>query len=232
MKKGPRRSTASRRSHPEAQKSAGRLRAELGRVTTELYARGLVTASGGNLSTRDPHAPNCIWITPAGEFKGGLRPASMIGIDLDGKPLMKASAKPSSDYRFHCAIYRRRPDVCAIVHTHAPQATRMALTGTRFLPISLEAALLGEIPVVPFIQPGTAALAEAVAAAIGTGPAILMQNHGLVVGAEDLQRAASLTETIEATAETLLTCRMMGVEPRVLTAEEIQQARARGSHGT
>jgi ribulose-5-phosphate 4-epimerase/fuculose-1-phosphate aldolase len=232
MKKGTRRSTVSRKPHSEAQAPAGRLRAELARVTKELYARGLVTASGGNLSARDSRAPNSIWITPAGEFKGGLGAPSMIGIDLDGKLLTKAIAKPSSDYRVHCAIYRRRPDVCAIVHTHAPQATRMALTGTGFVPISVEAALLGEVPVVPFIQPGTAALAEAVVAAIGMGRAILMRNHGLVVVAEDLQRAASLTEAIEATAETLLACRMMGVEPRVLTAEEIQEARARGSLST
>lgn len=203
----------------------------LARVTGELYARGLITASGGNVSARDPDSPDLVWITPAGEFKGDLRPESMACIDLDGEPTSKEGSRPSTEWRVHCAIYRARPDVRAVAHSHPPQATRMALTGTRFLPISVEAAVLGEIPVVPFLQAGTAALAEAVASALGAGAAVLMQNHGLVVAAGSLQHAAALTETIEATAGTLVACRMMGIEPPTLSADAIREARSRGTHG-
>lgn len=231
MEKSTRRSTTRRTPGRESRGAGARLRADLARVTRELYGRGLVTASGGNLSARGGDSPDRVWITPAGEFKGGLQPASMIGIDLDGEPLTKSGARPSSDFRLHCSIYRRRSDVRAIIHTHAPQATRLALTGTRFLPISVEAAVLGEIPVVPFLQPGTAALADAVAEGIGEGSAVLMQNHRLVVVAETLQRAMALTEVVETTAATLLACRTMAVAPAVLTAEEIREARAKGSRG-
>jgi ribulose-5-phosphate 4-epimerase/fuculose-1-phosphate aldolase len=203
----------------------------LARVTAGLYARGLVTASGGNLSARDPGSPGQIWITPSGTFKGDLRPEHMACIGLDGTPRSAAEPRPSTEWRVHCTIYRTRPDVWAVVHSHAPLAMRLALTSTRFLPISLEAASIGELQVVPFLMPGTEALAEAVASALGIGMAILMQNHGLVVAADSLEHAAALTETIEATAGTLLACRMLGVTPPVLSEDEIREARARGSYG-
>jgi ribulose-5-phosphate 4-epimerase/fuculose-1-phosphate aldolase len=203
----------------------------LARVTAGLHARGLITASGGNVSARDPGSPGQIWITPAGKFKGDLQPGYMACIGLDGEPRAADGQKPSTEWRVHCAIYRRRPDVQAVVHSHAPQATRLALSGTRFLPISLEAALLGEIPVVPFLMPGTEALAQAVASALETGAAVLMQNHGLIVAAESLEHATALTETIEATAGALLACRALGVEPPVLSDDEIREARARGISG-
>jgi ribulose-5-phosphate 4-epimerase/fuculose-1-phosphate aldolase len=203
----------------------------LARVTAGLYARGLITASGGNLSVRDPDSPDQIWITPAGRFKCDLQPEHMACIGLDDEPRSADDPRPSTEWRVHRAIYRTRPDVWGVAHTHAPQAMRLALTGTRFLPISLEAALIGELPVVPFLMPGTEALAEAVASALGAGAAVLMQNHGLVVAADSLEHAAALTETIEVTAGTLLTCRMLGVTPPVLSEDEIREARARGSYG-
>jgi ribulose-5-phosphate 4-epimerase/fuculose-1-phosphate aldolase len=203
----------------------------LTRVTAGLYARGLITASGGNLSVRDPDSPGEIWITPAGKSKGDLQPEHMARIGLDGEPRAADEPRPSTEWRVHRAIYRKRPEVQAVVHSHAPQSTRLALTGTRFLPISLEAALIGELHVVPFLMPGTEVLAEAVASALGGGAAILMQNHGLVVAADSLEHAAALTETIEATAGTLLACRMLGITPPVLSEDEIREARVRGSYG-
>ena len=203
----------------------------LARVTAALYARGLVTGSGGNLSARDPDSPSRIWITPAGRFKGDLQQEHMACIGLEGEPRAADEPRPSTEWRVHCAIYRSRPDVWAVVHSHAQQATRLALTGTRFLPISLEAAVIGELQVVPFLMPGTEALAEAVASTLGAGAAVLMQNHGLVVAADGLEHAAALTETIEATAGTLLACRTLGITPPVLSEDEIREARARRSYG-
>jgi L-ribulose-5-phosphate 4-epimerase len=231
MKRGPRRSKEGAVRTTKGTGSDGDLRAELAHVAKELYTRGLMTFTGGNLSARDPRQPGRVWITPAGEFKGGLCPGSMIAIDLDGTSLSRAKGRPSSDYQFHCAIYRRRPDVNAIVHTHAQQATGLALTGTPFLPITADAAAVGDIPVVPHLAHGSAEQAEAVASGIGAGHAVLMQNHGLIVAAEDLQRAAAMTEAIEATAGTLLTCRMMGVRPAVIPMDEVRRMRTDRTHG-
>jgi autoinducer 2 (AI-2) kinase len=203
------------------------LREEMVLVVNELYMTGLITATGGNVSARVPGGGQVL-ITPSLLFKGDLRPDVLVCIDEAGKRLDPNAMSPSSEWPMHCAIYQARPDVGAVIHAHAPQATILGLSDLPFLPISTEAVFVGDLPRVPFIMPGTTDLAQAVTDALGDGVAVLMQNHGLIVAASGLRQAATLSEIVERTAEVILGCYAVGKEPPTLPENVIPLLRQIG----
>jgi autoinducer 2 (AI-2) kinase len=206
----------------------GDVRDELLEVLNLLYGRGWITGLGGNISARVEGTESQVWITPGGISKGRLRADMMVRIDLDGNQLDPGALAPSSEWRFHCAIFRSRPDVNAVVHTHTPQTTILGMTDKPFLPISTESAFIGDLPRVPFTLPGTQELSDAVAGAMEQGIAVIMLNHGLVVAGSSLQRAVDMTEVIEVTSEKILTCHMLGQEPPVLPDDVVAHLREIG----
>jgi autoinducer 2 (AI-2) kinase len=196
------------------------LRRELVAVVNELYAAGLVTATGGNVSARTAK-PDEAWITPSRLFKGDLRPEILVRIGTDARPLDPGARSPSSEALMHTAVLRARPEANAVIHCHAPNATILVNAGLPFLPISTEAAFFARIGRIPFIMPGTQELADAIVAAMGDGWAVLMQNHGLLVAGRSLRRAADMAEIIERSSQVIVGCYAVGREPPVLPEETV-----------
>src|SRR5512142_2704476 len=100
------------------------LKQEICELNLELPRNGLVTWTSGNVSGRDRET-GLVVIKPSGIRFEALRPANMVVVDVDGK-LVEGSLKPSSDVYTHCVIYRGRPDVFGVVHTHSDYATAFA----------------------------------------------------------------------------------------------------------
>lgn len=199
----------------------GDLRNQLVKTIQELYEAQLITATGGNLSARIPEKQE-VWITPGQVFKGDLHPEIMVRIDFEGNSLDADALAPSSERLVHTEIYKRRQDVQAIIHAHAPYTTILGLSGFPFLPITTDAAYFKELPVVPFIMPGTRELAIEVAQRLGKNPAVIMQNHGVVVAASSLRRASNFLEAIERTSQLILGCYAVGKKPPTLPKDVIK----------
>ena len=112
------------------------IREELVALHAELPRHGLVVWTGGNVSARDPET-GLVAIKPSGVRYEDLTAESMVVLDLDGR-VVDGSHKPSSDAASHLYVYRHRPDVNGVVHTHSRYATAFAAVG-RSIPVYLTA---------------------------------------------------------------------------------------------
>ncbi len=204
------------------------LRQQLADITTELYRAGVITAIGGNLSVRAATREGAAWITPSAIFKGALRAQDMVLIDFDGRPL-EGNSKPSVESAYHGGIYRLRPDISAVVHSHAPLAIVFGLSGLEMAPITAEAVLLGDMPVIPWHMPGSKELAADVLVHFAQANAAFLCNHGLITTGKSLRRAADATLAVEETTKILLTCRALGIEPSLLPPESVALLRQHAS---
>ncbi len=161
-----------------------------------LHGRGLITGIGGNASIR-MEGTNEVLITPSALYKGELKPDDIVKIDLEGN-VLDGVFKPSIEWHFHAAIYNRRLDVNAVIHTHSPMTTGLALAGKKIEPITLESAvMLADVPILEFRYPGTKELGEIVANNIMGHRAVIMQNHGVIAVGYDLIEALTTIEVLE-----------------------------------
>lgn len=195
-------------------------REELVETMRRIYRYRMTTTSGGNLSILDPEGG--IWITPSRVDKGSLQPSDVVCVNADGT--RSGLHPPSSEFPFHREIYRRRPDIKAIVHAH-PGAL-VAFSICRLLPDtrvqSHVHAVCGRVALAPYACPGTAELGEKIAETFAAGAdCVLLENHGVVIGARDLREAFQRFETLEFVAQTLI--HASGLGPiKVLSPEHLR----------
>lgn len=165
-----------------------------------LYLRGLTTLLSGNISVR---SGDLILITPTSLPKPLLRPEDLVYIDFEGR-VVKGTRQPSSEWRMHAAVYRRRPDVGAIVHVHPVHSTLLAERIKPDLFLEGDIYIGGPLAVVPPLQPGTWELAEAVADALARANVAVLKKHGVVAVGRSLAEAVNRVEVVEDLAKATL----------------------------
>ena len=154
-----------------------------------LAKAGLVARSWGNLSLR--LSPRAMAVTPSGIPYADLREDMIVVVDLETGG-WEGDWKPTSERKIHREIYRRRPEVGAIVHTHQNAASACAAAR-----VAVEAPW-GQVPCAPYALPGTKKLTRGAVEALGGGQAVLMANHGAVVARETMDQAFETILALEA----------------------------------
>jgi L-fuculose-phosphate aldolase len=175
----------------------------------DLARQGMMPGAVGNLSTRmdEEH----VLMTPSGVAKGRLQPEDLLVVDLAGR-VVSGLGRPSSEGPLHLAVYRRYPDVGAVIHAHPPKTTAMAVA---HLPISvgiLAEALftLGDVAHVDYLPPSAPELASAVAHGFEGADAVVLLSHGAVTVGRTVGAAARKMEMLEALAGVLLDAHLLG----------------------
>lgn len=196
-----------------------KLKEELVALHLELPKNNLVVWTGGNVSARDPET-GLVAIKASGIPYDAMRPEHMVVMDIDGK-LVEGNFKPSSDVYSHLYIYRHRPDVFGVVHTHSVYATAFAAVN-RPIPVVLTAIadeFGGPIPCGGFALIGDDAIGKVVVESIGKSPAVLLKNHGVFTIGKNAKSAVKAAVMTEDNAKTVWLALQIGVPDEIPQAD-------------
>ena len=189
-------------------------------LNLELPKNHLVAWTSGNVSARDP-GTGYVVIKPSGVRYEDLRPEHMVIVDQDGRRV-QGDLKASSDTASHLYIYRHRPDVNGVAHTHSAHATAFAALG-RPIPACLTMIadeFGGPIPCAGFAMIGSEEIGRQVVAHIGSSPAVLLRNHGVFTVGPSAEAAVKAAVLVEEAARTVWLALQLG-QPQEIPAEDI-----------
>lgn len=186
---------------------------ELIQWSKRLYDKGMSPGTSGNISLRTKDG---ILISTSGSSLGDLTKDEIVLIDYNGN-LIKGSKKPSGEKIMHTEIYTLRDDIDAIIHCHCPLISAFAVANVPMKkPITPDfVVLFGEVPVIPYYCPSSIELAQETGNAFKRHSAVLLKNHGVVVGAADLKTAFYNLEILRGYAEAYFGAEVLGGAKRI-----------------
>lgn len=179
-------------------------------IIGRIYKSGMTTTSGGNISIKDDNGD--IWITPSGVDKGSLTTKDIVCVKSDGSVV--GIHKPSSEFPFHKAIFEERPELTAIIHAHPPGLVAFSIArqipNTNIIPQARY--ICGEVGYAPYGCPGSEELGEKIANEFKNRKyrAVIMENHGVVLGGTDMMDAYQRFETLEFCCRTIINAGKLG----------------------
>ena len=179
------------------------LRTQFVQAAKSLFDRGYATGGAGNISVRTKD--NTFLVTPTGSCLGRLQPDDLSLVTLNGELI--SGRKPSKEISFHLAVYREKSECNAIVHLHSTYLTALSCLKHIDTANAIQAFTpyyvmrIGELPIVPYFNPGDAKIGEYLSTIAKDYRAYLLANHGPVVTGKDLFDAVDNAEELEETAK-------------------------------
>jgi ribulose-5-phosphate 4-epimerase/fuculose-1-phosphate aldolase len=205
-----------------ADKLAGAaLKEQLAEAIRMLARADIIDHSGHGSARRDAES---FYINCGASARGTLTASDIVTVTLDGT-LVEGSARPPLEYHIHSEIYRARPDVDAILHTHPRWSTLLTMTGVEYQPVFGQGALLGGLPVLDSpLSINNRPMGERLVATLGGGVAVLLKSHGAVITGGNLVECFALAVYLEENAQRQYMALQIGV-PYAFSAEEQQACR-------
>lgn len=199
-----------------------KLRRQVWEANLGIYRAGLVTMHSGNASGIDRER-GWVVIKPSGMDYEKLRPADLAVTDLEGRKV-QGRWKPSVDLPHHLYLYKHRPDLGGIVHTHSNYATSFALLG-KSIPAYLTAIadeFGDEIPCAPYVDNVGDHIGEAILKCSGRAPAVLLAQHGAFAFGPNPSAAFKAAVMLEDVAKTCHLALLLG-KPKALPPNEVKK---------
>ena len=195
-------------------------REDLVRYGVKIVQAGLVAGAGGNISAREG---DIIWMKPSGFAMYEMTPDDMCGMDIKTGKQTKGKNKPTSEVNMHLAIYRQRPDVMAVFHTHSAWASGVISSGVELQPMFAEFVNdLGRVTTVPYVTPTTQRLADVMGEAAKDHDTIFMVNHGVLAVGSNPKQALYRVLVVEDAAKSMVAAAVVG-KPRFFTKAQCEE---------
>jgi L-fuculose-phosphate aldolase len=186
-----------------------KLKEQMCDIGRRIWLKGFCAGNEGNHSYR--MGPDRFLCTPTGISKGNLKPDDLCVVDASGKQI-SGKRKRTSEMLMHLAIYKARPDVTCVIHSHPPHATAFAVAGVD-LPTCIHPeaeVFLGAVKTAKYVTPGDTRLGDSLLPYVKDSNTILLQNHGVVCFDTDLEQCYYKLEIVDAYARILILAKQVG----------------------
>lgn len=196
-----------------------KIRKEIADLGREIALSGFNLGTWGNISARTDE--NKIAITPSGVCYETMKPEDIVIVDLEGN-ILDGQLKPSIELPLHSELYKAKPNINAIIHTHSVHCTAFAVARKPIPAVCEDMVQIvgGSVDVADYFLPGSEKLAGSAISALGNKNACILANHGLLCAAGNLKETYKVTQIVEKSAQAVILAHSLGT-PVELSQEDI-----------
>lgn len=163
---------------------------------------------------------NTFYINSGASVRGALSVEDIVAVDLDGRPVDGSNVRPPLEFPIHAEVYRARPEINAVFHTHPQWSTYLTMAGVQQKVVYAQASLLGDMPVMNSpMSVNTREMGETMVSVMGDNPVVMLKAHGVVAAGANILECFAYAAYVEENARRQYMALQIG-EPYVFSDEE------------